>query len=113
MSSTRRLSTGCMGMDDRLVAVATAGGTELPCDAVFVFAAFRASPDLAASLCEGDEAGFAVTDADGRTSHPGVWAIGNAADPLAYLVYEKYDNACFINWIVKYLLESSLAPRTR
>lgn len=105
--------TALVRQDDRLVAVSTAGGTEVPCDAVFVAAAVRAASDLAASLCEVDEAGFAVTDADGRTSRPGVWAIGNAADPLAHLVHAAAAGARVGPWVVNYLLDSSHAPRTK
>ncbi len=104
--------TALVRQDDRLVAVSTAGGTELPCDAVFVAAAFRAASDLAASLCKVDEAGFAVTDADGRTSRSGVWAIGNATDPLNHLVHAAAAGARVGPWVVNYLLDSSRSPRT-
>ena len=99
--------------DDRLVAVSTASGTKLPCDAVFVAAAFRAASDLAASLCEVDEAGFAITDADGRTSRPGVWAVGNAADPLAHLVHAAAAGARVGPWVTNYLLDLSRTPKSK
>jgi thioredoxin reductase len=40
---------------DQLVSIATASGTEVPCEAVFVAAPFKAASELAASLCETDE----------------------------------------------------------
>lgn len=103
--------TALLRQDGRLVATATAGGTEVPCDAVFVAAPFRAASDLAASLCDVDEAGFAVTDADGQTSRTGVWAIGNAADPLGHLVHAAAAGARVGPWVVDYLLETSRAQR--
>ena len=36
--------------------------------------------------CAVDEAGFVTVDATGRTSTPGVWAAGNAADPRAQVI---------------------------
>jgi thioredoxin reductase len=36
--------------------------------------------------CEVDEGGFPLVDAFGRTSVPGVWAAGNAADPRAQVI---------------------------
>jgi thioredoxin reductase len=36
--------------------------------------------------CELDEAGLVRVDAAGRTSVPGVWAAGNAANPRAQVI---------------------------
>ncbi|MFJ9448561.1 FAD-dependent oxidoreductase [Kitasatospora sp. NPDC101235] len=36
--------------------------------------------------CERDESGWVTTDRTGRTSVPGVWAVGNVADPRAQVV---------------------------
>jgi thioredoxin reductase len=99
--------------DDRLVSVSTSGGMELPTDAVFLAAPFRAASDLPASLCEVNEAGFAITDADGQTSRPGVWVIGNASDPIGHLAHATAAGARVGPWVVTYLLESSRSPRTR
>lgn len=93
---------------DRLAAVSTASGTELQCDAVYVGAAFRAASDLAATLCDVDEAGFAVTDSEGRTSRTGVWAVGNATDPIAHMVHSAAAGARVGPWITLYVIESSL-----
>ena len=68
---------------------------------------------LAASLCEVDEAGFAITDADGRTSRPGVWAVGNAADPLAHLVHAAAAGARVGPWVTNYLLDLSRTPKSK
>jgi thioredoxin reductase len=48
----------------------------------------RGRPEsLAASLgCEVDDGGFIQVDASGRTSVPGVWAAGNAANPKAQVI---------------------------
>ncbi|WP_068618152.1 NAD(P)/FAD-dependent oxidoreductase [Paenibacillus tuaregi] len=96
---------------DQLVSVLTASGMELPCEAAFVAAPFKAASDLAASLCEVDEAGFAITDANGSTSRPGVWAIGNATDKLSHLAHSVAAGANVGPWIVDYLLESSLSSK--
>lgn len=98
--------------DDQLVAVLTASGTEVQCDAVFLAAPMRAASDLAASLCEVDKDGFAVTNADGQTSRPGVWAIGNANDPIAHLAHAAAAGARVGPWVVSYLIESSRSPKT-
>jgi len=78
---------GLVHSGDRLVAVATERGTEVPCDAAWITTTQRAASDLAASLCEVDETGIARTDKVGATSRPGVWAIGNAADASAHLAH--------------------------
>ncbi|MGG4093399.1 NAD(P)/FAD-dependent oxidoreductase [Paenibacillus lautus] len=105
--------TGLVTEGDQLVSIATASGTEVPCEAVFVAAPFKAASELAASLCEVDEAGFAVTDTYGRTSRPGVWAIGNATDQLAHLVHSAASGANIGPWVVDYLLETSLNPKKK
>ncbi|HEX4208627.1 MAG TPA: NAD(P)/FAD-dependent oxidoreductase [Ktedonobacteraceae bacterium] len=104
--------TALVRQDDRLVSVSTAGGTEAPTDAVFVAAPFRAASDLPASLCEVNEAGFAVTDADGQTSRPGVWVIGNATDPVGHLAHATAAGARVGPWVVNYLLELSRSWKT-
>jgi thioredoxin reductase len=104
--------TALVERDGRLTAVATAGGKEVPCDAVFVAAPMRAASDLAASLCDVDGAGFAVTDADGRTSRPGVWAVGNATDPVAHLAHAAAAGTRVGPWVVDHLLETARSGRT-
>jgi thioredoxin reductase len=36
--------------------------------------------------CAVDETGFAIVDATGLTSTPGVWAAGNVVDPRAQVI---------------------------
>ena len=74
--------------DDRLAGVELADGRLVARAAVFVRPGNVAhSGALLAGLgCAVDDAGFAVVDATGRTSVPGVWAAGNAADPRAQVI---------------------------
>ena len=64
---------------ERLVALLTASGARIPCDAAWVTLDARAASELPASLCDVDEAGIAKIDAGGHTSRPGVFAVGNAS----------------------------------
>ncbi|GHA07294.1 NAD(P)/FAD-dependent oxidoreductase [Streptomyces echinoruber] len=73
--------------DGRLHAVELAGGRTLECAAVFLFP--RMTPNDAAFDglgCERDEQGWLVTDRAGRTTRPGLWAVGNVVDPRAQAV---------------------------
>ena len=74
--------------DDRLRAVQLADGRSVPRDALFIRPALRAHPDgpAAALGCELLAGGLVRADADGRTSVPGVWAAGNAANPRAQVI---------------------------
>jgi thioredoxin reductase len=73
--------------DDRLRAVLLDDGQVIQRDAVFIRPAVRAHADgLAATLgCE-LAGGLVRTDAEGRTSVPGVWAAGNATNPRAQVI---------------------------
>jgi thioredoxin reductase len=71
----------------RLRAVVLADGEEIAREAIFVAMPTRAASDLATRLCDVDASGFALIDAEGRTSHPGIWAAGNATDRIAKLVH--------------------------
>jgi thioredoxin reductase len=75
-------------VDDRLDAVQLVDGRAFPRVAVFVRPALHARDDglLAALGCDVDEGGFARLDSTGRTSVPGVWAAGNAANPRAQVI---------------------------
>ncbi len=74
--------------DDRLRGVELADGRVVPRTAVFVRPGVRPHPDglLPGLGAELDADGFAVVDATGRTSVPGVWGAGNAVDPRAQVI---------------------------
>jgi thioredoxin reductase len=96
---------------DRLVAVTTHGGEQMACDAAWITSTQRAASDLAASLCEVDEAGFAKTDKVGATSRPGVWAIGTANEPWAHLAHASAAGTGVGPVVTFYLLEQMLEER--
>jgi thioredoxin reductase len=54
---------------------------------LFVPPRFVPNNDLLARLgCELDDAGWAVRDAAGQTTVPGVWMAGNVANPRAQVI---------------------------
>jgi thioredoxin reductase len=75
-------------VDDRLHAVELVDGRAIPRAAVFIRPAphIRGDRLIGALGCELDEGGFIRVDATGRTSVPGVWAAGNAANPRAQVI---------------------------
>jgi thioredoxin reductase len=75
-------------VDDRLDAVQLADGRSFPRAAVFIRPLLHARRDgLIEPLgCEVDDSGFARVDGVGRTTTPGVWAVGNAANPRAQVI---------------------------
>ena len=103
--------TGLIHKDDRLVAVSTESGLEIPCDAAWIATRLKAASNLAAYLCEVDEAGFAKTDENGRTSRPGVFAIGNATNPIGHLAHAAADGTHVGPWVTMYILESLLSEK--
>jgi thioredoxin reductase len=74
--------------DDRLAGVELADRRVVARSAVFVRPGLQPHPDglLVGLGCELADSGFVVTDATGRTTTPGVWAAGNAADPRAQVI---------------------------
>ncbi|MFD5922461.1 NAD(P)/FAD-dependent oxidoreductase [Kitasatospora sp. NPDC058201] len=73
--------------DDRLRGVELADGRAVPREAVFLFPQMVPRDALLSDLgCERDAQGWVTTDAAGRTGVPGVWAVGNVADPRAQVV---------------------------
>jgi thioredoxin reductase len=74
--------------DDHLRAVQLADGRTVARDALFIRPALRAHADGpgAALGCELLAGGLVRADADGRTSVPGVWVAGNAANPRAQVI---------------------------
>ncbi|MFC5151722.1 NAD(P)/FAD-dependent oxidoreductase [Streptomyces amakusaensis] len=78
-----RLSTA----DGRLRGVELADGREISREAVFVLPRPVPGDALLTGLgCAVDETGWVRVDSSGRTSVPGVWAVGNVADRRAQLI---------------------------
>ncbi|MER6302671.1 NAD(P)/FAD-dependent oxidoreductase [Kitasatospora sp. NPDC001539] len=75
------------GDGGRLHGVELADGRVVPREAVFVSPRPAPRDALLSGLgCARDDHGWVTTDRTGRTSVPGVWAVGNVADPRAQLV---------------------------
>ena len=73
--------------DDRLVGVQLADGRVVARHAVFVRPSFAPNTDLLDALgCATHDSGWVVADQVGRTSVPGVWVAGNAANPRAQVI---------------------------
>lgn len=105
--------TGLIHRDGRLAGVSTQSGTEIACDATWVAMSYKATSNLAASLCDVDEAGLAQTDAGGLTSRPGVFAIGNASagGAWAHLAHAAAAGTNVGPLVTMYLLEARIATR--
>lgn len=74
--------------EDRLLAVRLSDGRTVGRDALFFRPAVHAHLDGPAEAlgCELTPDGLVRTEADGRTSVPGVWAAGNATNPRAQVI---------------------------
>jgi thioredoxin reductase len=96
--------------DQRLVAARTCTGRRVEADAVFISTPMRARSNLAATLCEVTTDGFAVTDINGSTSRRGLWAIGNARDPIGHLAHALADGARVGPWVNDFLIDITLDP---
>ncbi len=73
--------------NDRLQGVELADGRVVTRDAVFVRPRLVPHDDLLTALgCATHDSGWVVADHTGRTSVPGVWVAGNAADPRAQVI---------------------------
>lgn len=89
--------SGLMIEDDRLTGVQLADGRVAPRTAMF------AAPKLVVDLAplarlevathQHTRGSFVTTDATGRTSVPGLWAIGNVTDPSAQLITAAGDGS--------------------
>lgn len=79
---------GLVVEDDRLRGVMLGNGRVVERAALFVRPEIRPRPvGLLEHLgCQTDELGFVRVDTVGRTSVPGVWAAGNAANPRAQVI---------------------------
>ena len=75
-------------VDDRLTGVRLDDGREIARAAVFMRPTLRpgAQQLLDSLVCEVEASGFVRVDSDGRTSVPGVWCAGNAANPRAQVI---------------------------
>ena len=96
-----------------LTSVTTKNGDIIPCDATWVSLNARATSELASTLCNVDKLGFALTDASGATSRPGVYAIGNAAQPWDHLAHAAAAGTRVGPVVTSYLLEQKIAERKR
>ena len=73
--------------DDQLTGVELESGSVVPRQAVFVRPSFVPNSSLLTDLgCATDENGWALTDATGCTSAPGVWVAGNVVNPRAQVI---------------------------
>ncbi|MEU4995158.1 NAD(P)/FAD-dependent oxidoreductase [Streptomyces sp. NPDC021622] len=73
--------------DDRLHGVELKNGTVVPCEVAFIFPRMIPNDSVLDGLgCTRNEAGSVKTDNAGRTSVPGIWAVGNAGDSRALVI---------------------------
>ncbi|HEX2312293.1 MAG TPA: NAD(P)/FAD-dependent oxidoreductase [Thermomonospora sp.] len=73
--------------DDALRGVELAEGAVVPRRAVFVAPRMVPRDTLLTDLgCDRNEDGWVIADPSGRTSVPGVWAVGNVIDPRAQVI---------------------------
>jgi thioredoxin reductase (NADPH) len=75
-----------LATDGRLDAVELADGRLLTAAAVFLFPVTTPNDSAFDGLGCAKNDGWLVTDRAGRTSRPGLWAVGNVADPRAQAV---------------------------
>jgi thioredoxin reductase len=74
-------------VDDRLSGVELEDGRVIRRAAVFIRPRFVPNNDVLTALdCAIDDRGWVVADAEGRTTVPGVWVAGNAANPRAQVI---------------------------
>lgn len=92
----------------KLEGVKTKSGNEISCDAIFIATPAKATSSLASTLCEVDEHGFAITDANGKTSKDGVWVIGNADDPIGHLAHSITAGTKVGPMVTDYIIEESI-----
>ena len=96
--------------DDLLRGVRLEAGEIIPVSAVFVRPRFVPHSVLLTQLgCAADAAGWPVVDATGRTSQPGVWAAGNAANPRAQVITAAGEGSAAAIAINNHLVEEEVA----
>ena len=97
--------TGVVHRNNKLVGVTTKKGAEIPCDAAWIAMGWKANSHLAASLCEVDANGLAKVDmATGKTTRPGVFAVGNASNPIGHLAHATAEGTNVGPHVTNYLL---------
>lgn len=81
----RRPVTRVVTADDRVVAIETSDGDHVDIDVVFVAPPPRPRDDVLRQLgaARTDDGSWVRVDAAGRTSVPGLFAVGNVVDPTA------------------------------
>ncbi|MFV0126584.1 NAD(P)/FAD-dependent oxidoreductase [Streptomyces sp. HMX112] len=73
--------------NDQLRGVELTEGRTVPRGAVFLFPRMVPRDQLLTDLgCHKNDAGWVTTDTAGRTSVPGIWAVGNVTDPRAQVI---------------------------
>jgi thioredoxin reductase (NADPH) len=93
--------------DGRLQGVMVEDGSVVERTALFVGAMAVPSSPLPEQLgCALDELGFPVTDDDGLTSVPGVWAVGNAVTMKRGLVESAASGSAAARMVVFDLIQS-------
>jgi thioredoxin reductase len=108
ISVVRDEVSGLVHKNGRLVAVSNVRGRRIDCDAAWVAMRWKAASDLAVTLCEVDGEGLARVDQTGKTSRPGVFAIGNASNPIAHLAHATAEGTNVGPHVTNYLLEAKV-----
>jgi thioredoxin reductase len=108
ISVVRDEVSGLAHKDGRLVSVSTARGRQIDCDAAWVAMRWKAASDLVATLCEVDGDGLARVDQTGKTSRPGVFAVGNASNPIAHLAHATAEGTNVGPHVTNYLLDAKV-----
>lgn len=99
---------------DQLRGVRLATGQTVAREAVFVRPGFAPNSALLRDLgCASDAAGWPVVDPTGRTSEPGVWAAGNAANPRAQVITAAGEGSAAAIAINNDLVEDDVATAVR
>ncbi|CAM3787259.1 NAD(P)/FAD-dependent oxidoreductase [Nocardiopsis gilva] len=106
--------SGLVVKDDELRGVRLADGTTVARSALFVPPRFVPNDAPLAGLgCERDDSGRLRVDPGGRTSVPGVWAVGNLVEPGALVVTAAAAGAKAALTVNTDLVEEDLRERER
>ena len=80
--------------------------TRLDVEAVFEYVGLQPNSEIIGDLVDTDESGFILTDTTMKTSHKGIYAIGDVRDtPLRQVITAVADGAVAAMCIDKYFLE--------